>query len=149
MLKSTSLFILFAICQITHAIELCRIQIVDAESGWPVPLVELRTTHQMRFVSDNAGAIAFDAPELMGRETWFFVEGHGYEVPADGFGYRGVRLVPEPAKNLTVKVNRQLPGKRLGRLTGGGLFAESQKLGEHMEWHETGVLGCDSVQVAV
>ena len=24
-------------------------------SGWPVPLIELRTTHQVRFVSDNAG----------------------------------------------------------------------------------------------
>ena len=59
---------------------------MEKGSGWPVPLVELRTTHQVRFVTDNAGVIAFDLPELMGRECWFDVIGHGYEVPPDGFG---------------------------------------------------------------
>lgn len=44
----------------------CRINVVEQGSGWPVPLVELRTTHQVRLVSDNAGCIAFDLPELMG-----------------------------------------------------------------------------------
>jgi hypothetical protein len=34
-----------------------------------MPLVELRTTNQVRFVTDNAGVVAFDLPELMGRET--------------------------------------------------------------------------------
>ena len=46
--------------------EPCRIEVVEKGSGWPVPLVELRTTHQVRFVTDNAGVIAFDLPELMG-----------------------------------------------------------------------------------
>ena len=72
------------------------IEIVEQGSGWPVPLVELRTTHHARFVSDNAGVIAFDLPELMRHETWFDVLGHGYEVKADGFGKRGVRLTPQP-----------------------------------------------------
>jgi hypothetical protein len=114
-----------------------------------VPLVELRTTHQARFVSDNAGIIAFDLPELMGQETWFTVIADGYEVPADGFGNRGVRLTPQPGQSLTVKVSRTSIAKRLGRITGGGLFAESQKLGQEMEWTESGVLGCDSVQNVV
>ena len=74
------------------AVEPCRIEVVEKGSGWPVPLVELRTTHNVRLVTDNAGVIALDLPELMGRETWFDVIGHGYEVPKDGFGYRGVRL---------------------------------------------------------
>jgi hypothetical protein len=128
---------------------ICRIEIVEAGSGWPVPLVELRTTHQMRFVSDNAGVIAFDTPELMGRETWFDVQGHGYEMPKDGFGYRGVRLKPEPGKTLRVEVQRRIIAKRLGRITGAGMFAESQKLGRELDWLETGVLGCDSIQNAV
>jgi hypothetical protein len=128
---------------------LCQIKIVDAENGWPVPLVELRTTHHARFVSDNAGVIAFDLPELMGRETWFSVIADGYEAPADGFGSRGVRITPEPGRTFTVKVNRTSIAKRLGRLTGGGLFAESQKLGRETDWPESGVLGCDSVQNAV
>jgi hypothetical protein len=114
-----------------------------------VPLVELRTTHHARFVTDNAGVIAFDLPELMGVETWFDVHGHGYERPKDGFGFRGVRLTPEPGKTLKVEVNRTSIARRLGRLTGGGLFAESQKLGRELDRRETGVLGCDSVQNAV
>lgn len=126
----------------------CRIDVVDAENGWPVPLVELRTTHSLRFVSDNAGVIAMDAPELMGVETWFTVKGHGYTVAADGFGYRGVRLTPRAGGRLTLEVERRLPAKRLGRLTGGGLFAESQQLGLETEWRDQGILGCDSVQTA-
>lgn len=126
----------------------CRIEVIEKGSGWPVPLVELRTTHQVRFVTDNAGVIAFDLPELMGHETWFEVRGHGYEVPADGFGYRGVRLTPRPGATLRIEVERRIVARRLGRLTGAGLFAESQKLGLESDWPESGVLGCDSVQVA-
>ncbi len=127
----------------------CRVDVVDAESGWPVPMVELRTTHHLRFVSDNAGCLALDAPELMGREVWFDVIGHGYGVPADRFGYRGVRLRPVPAGRLRVEVRRTAIARRLGRLTGAGLFAESVKLGLDAGLPETGVFGCDSVQNAV
>src|ERR1041385_3172124 len=111
----------------------CRIEVVEKTTGWPVPLVELRTTHHARFISDNAGVIAFDLPECMNRETWFDVIGHGYEVPKDAFGLRGVRLIPEPGKTLKVEVNRTIVAKRLGRLTGGGLFAESQKIGRELD----------------
>lgn len=128
--------------------EPCRINVVEQGSGWPVPLVEFRTTHQVRFVSDNAGVIAMDLPELMGERTWFAVKGHGYEVEADGFGYRGVELTPTPGGNLTVEVQRKLPAKRLGRITGGGIFGESQQLGLEADWREQGILGCDSVQTA-
>lgn len=124
----------------------CRIRIVDESNGWPVPLVELETTHHVRFVSDNAGVIAFDLPELMNVETWFHVRAHGYSVAKDRFGYAGVRLTPQPGKTMTITVQRQLPGKRLGRLTGHGLFAESQKLGDKLNWKEQGIAGCDSVQ---
>jgi hypothetical protein len=127
----------------------CRIEVVEQGTGWPVPLVELRTTNQIRFVSDNAGLIAFDLPEFMGRETWFDVVGHGYEAPKDGFGFRGVRLIPEPGKTLKVEVRRTIIAKRLGRLTGAGLYSESQKLGKELDWKESGIVGCDSVQNAV
>ncbi|HNQ89762.1 MAG TPA: hypothetical protein PKM73_14180 [Verrucomicrobiota bacterium] len=130
------------------AVEPCAIEVVERGSGWPVPLVELRTTHQQRFVTDNAGRIAFDLPELMGRQVWFEVIGHGYEVAADGFGYRGVPLRPEPGGTLRVTVQRKCIARRLGRLTGAGLLAESAQLGLEDGGVETGVLGCDSVQVA-
>ena len=138
-----------ALAETSAAPELCRIEVVEKGSGWPVPLVELRTTHHERLVTDNAGVIAFDLPELMGRETWFDVIGHGYEVPKDGFGFRGVRLKPEPGHTLKVEVQRRIIARRLGRLTGGGLFAESQKLGQARDWRDSGILGCDSVQNAV
>jgi hypothetical protein len=128
---------------------LCRVEVRDAESGWPVPLVELRTTNHQRFVSDNAGLIALDAPEMMGVETWFDVIGHGYGVARDGFGYAGVRLTPQPGVTLAVEVRRELPARRIGRLTGAGLFAESQRLGERADWRESGITGCDSVQNAM
>lgn len=128
---------------------LCRIQVVEKGSGWPVPLVELRTVNNVRFITDNAGVIAFDLPELMGHETWFTVLGHGYEVPADGFGSRGVRLKPQPGKTLEVEVTRTIIARRLGRITGGGLFAESQKLGQELNWRESGIVGCDTIQNAV
>jgi hypothetical protein len=134
---------------ISTAVEPCRVEVVDRENGWPVPLVELRTTHDVALVTDNAGVVAIDQPELMGRETWFHVSSHGYSVPKDGFGYSGVRLTPEPGATLRVEVDRTIVAKRLGLLTGAGLFAESQKLGGDADWQESGVFGCDSVQMTV
>jgi len=126
----------------------CRIEVVEKGSGWPVPMVQLRTVHGVRFASDNAGCIAFDLPELIGRETWFDVVGHGYEVPADGFGNRGVRIRPKSGETVRIEVVRTSLARRLGRLTGAGLFGESQKLGSELDWEESGVLGSDSLQMA-
>lgn len=128
--------------------EPCRIAVVDAENGWPVPLVELGTNHHVSFFTDNAGLVAFDLPELMGVETWFTVSADGYEVKADSFGSRGFRFVPEPGGEHVVKVDRTMVAKRLGRLTGAGIFGESRKLGEHLDWVDSGILGSDSIQLA-
>ncbi|HEY3862981.1 MAG TPA: hypothetical protein VGO59_13950 [Verrucomicrobiae bacterium] len=126
----------------------CRIEIVDKSCGWPVPMVELQTLHDVRFVTDNAGVIAFDLPELMGRETWFEIKGDGYAVKKDGFGYAGFRFTPEPGQTHRVEVERTIIARRVGRVTGGGLFGESQKLGAEASWQESGVLGQDSIQNA-
>ena len=127
----------------------CAIEIIESGSGWPVPLVELVTTHRLKFISDNAGRIAIDAPELMGREVWFDLHGEGYEVAKDGFGYRGRRLRIEPGARHRIEVNRTIVARRFGRITGAGLFSESQKLGLERNWNESGVFGCDSVQNAL
>jgi len=131
------------------AFDPCRITVIDAQNGWPVPLVELRTTGNLRFITDNAGVVALDAPELMNRETWFFVSSDGYEVPADGFGIRGVRITPRAGESIEINVQRTSIAKRLGRITGAGIFSESQKLGDEADWTEQGVVGCDSVQNTV
>lgn len=67
-----------------------RIEVVDRETGRGVPLVELRTVHQVRYVTDSNGIVAFDEPGLLGRKVFFHVKSHGYEYPRDGFGYRGL-----------------------------------------------------------
>ena len=144
-----SMFALASLSTAAAIPNVCRIEVVEKGSGWPVPLLELRTTHNLSFITDNAGVIAMDAPELMARETWFTVIGHGYDAQNDGFGYRGVRLTPEPGKTIRVEVTRNILAKRIGRLTGAGLFAESQKFGEHLDWKDSGIHGCDSVQNAV
>lgn len=125
-----------------------RIEVVDQENGWPVPLVELSTTNDLKFVTDNAGIVAFDAPEFFGRETWIGVSSHGYELKADGFGNRGVRVTPTSGGKARIEIERKQIAKRLGRLTGAGIFAESQKLGEFARWQESGVCGSDTVQTA-
>lgn len=129
--------------------EPCRIEVVEAGSGWPVPLVELRTTHGVRLITDNGGVAAFDLPEWMGRETWLTVVGHGYGVGRDGFGFEGVRFTPQAGGKFRLEVERRIIARRIGRLTGAGLFAESQRCGAEVAVAESGVVGCDSVQTAV
>jgi hypothetical protein len=93
--------------------------------------------------------IALDSPELIGRETWFDINGYGYSVKKDGFGISGVRLTPEYGKTIRVEVYRDIIARRVGRLTGAGILAESQKLGEYSQLRETGIFGCDSIQTAI
>ncbi len=127
----------------------CKVKVIDKENGWPVPLVFLTTTHGQVYVTDNAGVAAIDSPELMGRETWFGVKSHGYGRKKDGFGNAGVRFVPEPGKEHVIKVERHQIAKRLGRIGGAGLFAESQKCGDRLTARESGEFGRDSVQTAL
>jgi len=42
-----------------------RIEMVDDETGRGVPLVELRTVNQIRYVTDSNGIAAFDEPGLL------------------------------------------------------------------------------------
>ena len=53
------------------------IQVIDESTGRGVPLVELRTVHNVSFRTDSAGFVALNEPELMGQETYFFVESPG------------------------------------------------------------------------
>ena len=69
-----------------------RIQVVDEETGRGVPLVELRTVNQIRYVTDSNGVVAFDEPGLFDLKVFFTVTSHGYEAARDNFGYRGVVL---------------------------------------------------------
>lgn len=126
------------------------IRVVDDRTGRGVPLVELKTTGDDRFLTDSSGRIAFDEPGLMGREVYFSISSPGYEYPKDGFGYRGVRLKPTPGGAATVRLPRTQPAERLYRVTGQGIHRDSFRLDEKCPIPEPtlngGVMGQDSVQ---
>src|SRR6185369_12564234 len=105
------------------------IDVVDEQTGRGVPLVELTTTNGVTYVTDSAGAVAFDEPGLMNERVFFHVKSHGYEFPKDGFGYRGVALDVTPGGSAQVKIKRLNIAERLYRVTGEGIYRDSVLLG--------------------
>jgi len=67
----------------------------------------LETVNGLRFVTDNAGRVAFHEPGLMGREVFFSVRSHGYQAPKDGFGFAGVRITPRAGRPALVRLTRR------------------------------------------
>lgn len=129
------------------------IRVVDEATGRGVPLVELRTTNEIRYWTDSAGWVAFDEPGLLGTEVHFSIRADGYEAPADGFDIRGVRLKTVPGGRETVRVKRTMVAERLYRITGAGIYADSLRLGEPVPFADAApagrAMGMDSVQAIV
>ena len=127
------------------------IRVVDSVTGEGVPLVELETLHHLRFVTDNAGWVAIDEPELMEREIFFAVRSHGYEYPKDGFGFAGLKLKVNAGERATLSIVRRNLAERVGRSTGAGLLRDSVLLGLPQDSTpkpsdiRADVAGCDSV----
>jgi hypothetical protein len=69
-----------------------RIEVVDQNGGAPLPGALLTTTNHIALQADVNGIVAFYEPGLMSPDVYFFATYPGYELPADGFGFRGVRL---------------------------------------------------------
>jgi hypothetical protein len=129
------------------------LRVVDDATGRGVPLVELRTTNGIAHQTDNAGVVAFDEPGLLGSRVFFFVESHGHEFPADGFGMRGTAVETKPGGETTLRIRRVNVAERLGRITGQGLFHHSLRAGlpvPHGKGAENaGVMGQDSAGAVV
>lgn len=129
------------------------VRVVDDNTGRGVPLVELRTTNQLRFVTDSAGWAIIDEPDLDGQQVFFFVTSHGYEFPADGFDFHGARLQVAAGKRETLRIKRLNVAERLYRITGAGNYADSVRLGEEVPLEfpllNAQVSGQDSVQNAI
>lgn len=105
------------------------IQVVDRQTGRGVPLVELKTTNGIRYVTDSHGLVAFLEPGLMAREVFFHVQSHGYTLAADGFGYRGARVQTTPGTTATIQLDRVNIAERLYRITGQGIYRDSILVG--------------------
>jgi hypothetical protein len=105
------------------------VEVVDAATGRGVPMVELQTTYGTRYYTDSNGLVAFDEPGLMDRRVFFGVSAHGYEMPPDGFGVRGVVLRTTPGTSARVKIKRINIAERLYRVTGFGVYRDTVLLG--------------------
>lgn len=126
-----------------------EVRVVDEETGRGVPLVELRTVHETRFVTDSAGYAAIRDPELLGQTVYLTVRSHGYEYPKDGFGFRGKAVKMTSGGQETLKIKRRNIAERLYRVTGAGIYADSVLLGHSVPIRQplsnAQVVGSDSV----
>ncbi|HEV2294914.1 MAG TPA: hypothetical protein VGR35_13760 [Tepidisphaeraceae bacterium] len=116
---------MFTCCGEALAHEFFKITVVDEQTKRGVPLVELRTTNEIRFVTDSNGIVAFNEPGLMDEDVYFSISSHGYTFPRDGFGNRGKTLHTKPGGEATIPIQRINLAQRLYRITGQGIYADS------------------------
>lgn len=70
------------------------ITVRDADTGAPIPCVQLTTTHSVAYTSDQNGVVAFFEPGLMGQPVHFTPNRVGWNPPVDGLGWEGAVLLP-------------------------------------------------------
>ncbi len=126
------------------------VTVVDDQTGRGVPLVELKTDSNIRYVTDSAGVAVIDDPALIGRRVFFQISSHGYEFPANGFGIRGTALDLKPGDETILKIKRLNIAERLYRVTGEGIYRDSVLAGKPTPIEQplinAEVVGQDSVQ---
>jgi len=129
------------------------ITVVDSQTSRGVPLVELETVNNIRYVTDSNGVVAFYEPGLMDQTVFFHVKSHGYEFPKDGFGYRGKALKITEGGSACLKIERTNIAERLYRITGAGIYRDSVMAGMPVPTKHPvlngQVFGSDSVENAV
>lgn len=149
----SGLLLLTALAAPPAAGDYFAIQVVDEATRRGVPLVELRSVDKKRYWTDSHGLVAFHEPELMNQKVFFHVSSHGYEYPADGFGYRGKALVTTPGKQATLELRRTNIAERLYRVTGAGIYRDSVRLGRPVPLRHpllnAQVTGSDSVNTVL
>ena len=122
-------------------------QFLDSVDSRPIPLVITTTTDNVVVVSDNAGFVSIPVNVHLGTQYYLHVTSPGYDMPADGFGYRGIRL--KVTKDIqTVRLKRTNIAQRSGRVTGIGKYIHAQSLGKIRDFSEPSLTGMDSVQSA-
>lgn len=129
------------------------IRFVDADSGRGIPLVYLRSEYKFIYVTDSAGYVAFNEPELMtGQGLWLNVASYGYETPKGGFDTEGLQVFPSPGGSIELRLQRTQVAQRLYRMTGYGIYRDSVLLGQPTPLERpilnAQVAGSDTVQCA-
>ncbi len=109
--------------------EIFGIRVIDSQTGRGVPLLELRTVNNIRYVTDSSGVAAVHDPGLLRNRVYFYISSPGYTYPKDAFGYSGIALEATPGKTALVRVQRTNIAERLYRITGEGIYSDSVQLG--------------------
>lgn len=127
-----------------------RLRVVDDRTGRGVPLVEVKTVENVRYYTDSAGLLAFYEPGQMDRDVFFSAASHGYEMPADGFGFRGQAFKTTAGGEGEIRLKRLNVAERLYRVTGAGIYRDTVLTGGQPPIDEpllnAQVVGSDSVQ---
>lgn len=133
--------------------ELMEILVTDSTTGRGIPLVELVTVDDVVYVTDNAGRVALDEPELRGQTLFLKPRSPGYQAKKDGFGIEGVRITVRPGEKAIISLDRNNIAERLYRITGRDLYRDSLRLKHAAPIQRPSgnglVVGQDSVQSAV
>ncbi|MFM7057561.1 MAG: hypothetical protein ACKO2P_11640 [Planctomycetota bacterium] len=145
--------VLLALNACCAADELMEIQVTDSATGRGIPLVELITVDDVVYVTDNAGRVALNEPQLRGQTLFLKPRSPGYQAEKDGFGIEGVRITVQPGEQITISLERLNIAERLYRITGRDLYRDSLLL-QHKApiQHPLSnglVVGQDSVQTVV
>ncbi|MCL5269328.1 MAG: DUF4185 domain-containing protein [bacterium] len=106
-----------------------EVRALDSATSRGVPLVDIEMVNGVRYVTDSDGRAAILEPGLEGRRVFFTVKSHGYEYPADGFGFRGFVADLRPGGRKQIVLRRLNIAERLYRVTGEGVYRESVLLG--------------------
>jgi hypothetical protein len=106
------------------------VQITDAATARPVPLIELKLPHEVKYWTDSAGVAAIREPAIQNQPVSIAILGHGYEFPGETFFGKGTATITlKPGGRTNLKVRRTMIAERLYRLTGEGIYRDSIEVG--------------------
>ncbi len=124
------------------------------QTGRGVPLVELRTVNQIRYLTDSNGIVAFDEPGLLDAKVFFNATSHGYEADQGRLRLpRHRRSRSREGGSAGSPIRRLNIAERLYRVTGAGIYRDSVLTGDPVADPRAAaqrpVMGQDSVVNAV
>jgi hypothetical protein len=129
------------------------IQLLDADTSRPIPLVTLETTFNTRYITDSNGLVAFDEPLAMDRDVFFKPTSPGYTFEAPGLAMGGKTLHTAPGSSATLIMQREMIGERHYRITGACIYRDTMELGWRAPVAQpllnAGVVGQDSALCTV
>lgn len=129
------------------------IQVIDAATSRAIPQVILETSLSTRHVTDSNGLVAYDDPLGMNRSVFFKPVTDGYTYKSGPLAMGGITLEPVEGGEATILMHRDMIAERLYRITGAGIYRDSEKLGFPIPIKEpmlnAGVSGQDSALCAV